>query len=72
MQPLSEAPPLPLFAYGTLTDPVFTGRLLERRVVAEPAVLLDHERGELPGLGRAGLGLPADRPRREQIPLGSG
>ena len=53
MQPLSEAPPLPLFAYGTLTDPVFTGRLLERRVVAEPAVLLDHERGELPGLGYA-------------------
>ncbi len=53
MQPLSEAPPLPLFVYGTLIDPVFAGRLLERRVVAEPAVLLDHERGELPGLGYA-------------------
>ncbi len=51
MQPLSEAPPLPLFAYGTLTDAVFTGRLLERRLVAEPAVLLDHVLAELPGLG---------------------
>ena len=48
MQPLSEAPPLPLFAYGTLTDPVFTGRLLERRLAGEPAVLLDHAIGELP------------------------
>jgi gamma-glutamylcyclotransferase (GGCT)/AIG2-like uncharacterized protein YtfP len=53
MQPLSEAPPLPLFVYGTLTDPVFVGRLLERRLVPEPAVLLDHARGELPGLGYA-------------------
>ena len=50
MQPLSEAPPLPLFAYGTLTDPVFAGRLLERQLRPEPAVLLDHRRGELPGL----------------------
>ena len=49
-QPLSEAPPLPLFAYGTLADPVFAGRLLERRLVPEAAVLLDHARGELPGL----------------------
>ncbi|MFQ5349893.1 MAG: gamma-glutamylcyclotransferase family protein [Thermoanaerobaculia bacterium] len=51
MQPLSEAPPLPLFAYGTLVDAVFTGRLLERRLAPEPAVLLDHALGELPGLG---------------------
>lgn len=51
MQPLSEAPPLPLFVYGTLADPAFAGRLLERRVVPEPAILLDHERGELPALG---------------------
>ncbi len=58
MQPLSEAPPLPLFVYGTLTDPVFTGRLLERRVVPKPAVLLDHALGELPGLGYA-MVLPA-------------
>ena len=50
MQPLSEAPPLPLFAYGTLTDPLFVGRLLERRLAAEPAVLLEHAPGELPGL----------------------
>ncbi len=50
MQPLSEAPPLPLFAYGTLTDPVFLGQLLERRLAAEPAVLLEHAPGELPGL----------------------
>ena len=50
MQPLSEAPPLPLFAYGTLTDAVFIGRLLERRLAAEPAVLLEHTAGELPGL----------------------
>ncbi len=49
MQPIHEAPPLPLFAYGTLTDPVFAGRLLERRLVAEPAVVLDHALGELPG-----------------------
>ena len=53
MQPISEAPPLPLFAYGTLTDPVFAGRLLERRLATEPAVLLGHARGELPGLGYA-------------------
>ena len=51
MQPLSEAPPLPLFAYGTLTDRVFIGRLLERRLAGEPAVLLDHAVGELPLLG---------------------
>jgi len=51
MQPLSDAPPLPLFAYGTLSDPVFTGRLLERRLAPEPAVLLDHTLAELPGLG---------------------
>ena len=51
MQPISEAPPLPLFAYGTLIDPVFTSRLLERRLLAEPAELLDHIRGVLPGLG---------------------
>jgi len=51
MQPLSEAPPLPLFAYGTLGDPVFTGRLLERRLASEPAVLLDHVLAELPGAG---------------------
>jgi len=48
MQPLAEAPPLPLFAYGTLADPVFAGRLLERRLTAEPVVLLEHARGELP------------------------
>ena len=58
MQPLSEAPPLPLFAYGTLADPVFAGRLLERRLVPEPAILLDHARGELPGLAYP-VALPA-------------
>ena len=51
MQPLSEAPPLPLFAYAKLTDPVFIGRLLERRVSPVQAILLDHVLGELPGLG---------------------
>lgn len=51
MQPLTEAPPLPLFAYGTLTDSVFTARLLERRLAPEPAALLDHALGEVPGLG---------------------
>jgi hypothetical protein len=49
MQPLSDAPPLPLFAYGTLSDPVFAGRLLARRLAPEPAVLLDHALAELPG-----------------------
>jgi hypothetical protein len=51
LQPLTEAPPLPLLAYGRLADPVFVGRLLERRLRHEPAVLLDHTLGELPGLG---------------------
>ena len=50
MQPLSEAPPLPLFAHGTLSDPVFTGRLLERRLAPEPAVLLGHVLAQLPGV----------------------
>ena len=53
MQPLCESPPLPLFAYGTLKDPVFAGHLLERRVAVEQATLLDHVLGELPGLGYA-------------------
>jgi gamma-glutamylcyclotransferase (GGCT)/AIG2-like uncharacterized protein YtfP len=40
---------LPLFAYGTLTDAVFTGHLLERRLDAEPASLVDFERLSLVG-----------------------
>lgn len=35
--------PLPLFAYGTLVDPVFTGRLLGREIETFPATLLDFE-----------------------------
>lgn len=66
MQPLSEAPPLPLFAYGTLRDPVFAGRLLERRLAVEPAVLLDHALGELPGLGYA-VAVPAPGRRAEGV-----
>jgi gamma-glutamylcyclotransferase (GGCT)/AIG2-like uncharacterized protein YtfP len=64
MQPLSEAPPLPLFAYGTLIDPVFTGRLLERRLVPEPAVLLDHALAKLPGVSYA-VAVPAPGRRAE-------
>ena len=75
MQPLSEAPPLPLFAYGTLTDPLFVGRLLERRMVAEPAMLLEHTSGELPGLDYPVVvpdpGDPEEhRPDRQQGPGG--
>ena len=66
LQPVSEAPPLPLFAYGTLTDPVFAGRLLERRLSAEPAVLHDHARGELPGLGHA-IAVPSPGERVEGL-----
>jgi hypothetical protein len=51
MQPLSEAPPLPLFAYGRLADVGFVGRLLERRVSGAAALLLDHSPGELAGSG---------------------
>jgi hypothetical protein len=51
MQPLSEAPPLPLFACGPLGDPVFAGQLLERRLASEPAVLEDHLLAELSDAG---------------------
>ena len=34
---------LPLFTYATLLDESFTGGILERPVVAEPAILLDFE-----------------------------
>ena len=40
---------LPLFAYGTLTDPEFTGHLLEHPVDSEPALLVGFERVEIPG-----------------------
>ena len=66
MQPLSEAPPLPLFAYGRLTDAVFTGRLLERRLVAEPAVLLAHVLAELSGLGHS-VAVPAPDRQAEGV-----
>lgn len=39
----AHAPALPLFVYGTLLDEPFTSSLLERRVTAEPARLLDFE-----------------------------
>src|SRR3990167_5459137 len=42
---------LPLFAYGSLLDEVFVGRLLEHPVSSEPAVLHGFERDELPGFG---------------------
>lgn len=40
---------LPLFAYGTLADPAFAARLLERAPDHEPARLLDFERLHLEG-----------------------
>ncbi len=47
----AAAPALPLFAYGSLTDAVFTGRLLERPLAPEPAVLLDFRKVDLRRLG---------------------
>ncbi len=42
---------LPLFAYGTLTDPVFVGQLLEHPVTLAPATLLGYQKVELEGFG---------------------
>lgn len=50
MRSLGPAPTLPLFAYGTLLDSVFTARLLEREITAVPARLLDFELVGLEGL----------------------
>ena len=41
--------PLPLFAYGTLTDPVFVGQLLEHPVTLTPATLLGFQKIALEG-----------------------
>lgn len=43
METLEPPRDLPLFAYGTLVEPEFAGRLLERPVDPEPARLLDFE-----------------------------
>lgn len=43
METLEPTRDLPLFTYGTLVDPEFAGRLLERVVDPEPARLLDFE-----------------------------
>ncbi len=51
-RPGAAVPP-PLFVYGTLTDPLFMGRLLEREVVEEPATLVEYRRLELASLGHA-------------------
>ncbi len=45
------ARPLPLFAYGTLTDAAFVAGLLEHPVRGETARLLDFELLELEGFG---------------------
>jgi len=48
----AERPPVHvLFAYGTLTDPRFVARLLERPVAARDAELLDFEWLEPEGFG---------------------
>ena len=41
---------MPLFVYGTLRDPEFASRLLERELAMEPARLLDFELLRLEGL----------------------
>lgn len=48
----SIGPParLPLFVYGTLSDPAFASNLLERRIEIESARLLDFELLSLGGL----------------------
>ncbi|MGH7550521.1 MAG: gamma-glutamylcyclotransferase family protein [Gemmatimonadota bacterium] len=43
MRSLGPPAGLPLFVYGTLLDPEFTSRLLEREVATEEARLLDFE-----------------------------
>ena len=48
--PKRTPPPLPLFTYGRLSDPLFAGRLLERRLAAEPAVLMEYVLAQLPGV----------------------
>ncbi|MGH7570907.1 MAG: gamma-glutamylcyclotransferase family protein [Gemmatimonadota bacterium] len=50
MRSLGPPAALPLFGYGTLLDPEFTSRLLEREVASEPARLLDFELLTLEGL----------------------
>lgn len=50
MRSLGPSPRRPLFVYGTLQDPVFVSRLLEREVVSEPARLLDFEVRRLAGI----------------------
>ncbi|MDX1622758.1 MAG: gamma-glutamylcyclotransferase family protein [Gemmatimonadota bacterium] len=47
---LPPGPRLPLFAYGSLVDEAFVGRLLERSVTAVSARLLDFELLEIEGM----------------------
>ena len=49
MKRLGSVPPLPLFVYGSLVDPRFVGRLLEKAVEFVPARLLDFQAVYLEG-----------------------